>query len=54
MKKIVAYIGKALFTKSTNSYFDNSLTKVKEADQVTETIHNRLKEIQKRLKLKNS
>jgi hypothetical protein len=53
MKKVVAYIGRTLFEKNTNSYFDNSLTKVKEADQIAETINKRLKEIQRRLKLKN-
>jgi hypothetical protein len=52
--KTVINLSRALFSKKANQSVANSLSKVKEADQVTETINKRLKEIQKRLKLKNN
>jgi len=53
MKRVIN-LSRALFSKKTNQSVANSLTKVKEADLVTETINRRLKEIQKKLKLKNN
>ncbi|WP_183565875.1 hypothetical protein [Mucilaginibacter sp. SP1R1] len=50
--KAVTRITNALFAKRANQGFTSSLNKVKEADQLTETIDKRLKEIQKKLKLK--
>ncbi|WPU94052.1 hypothetical protein SNE25_00750 [Mucilaginibacter sabulilitoris] len=50
--KAVINLSRALFSRNTNHRIANSLTKVKEADQVTENIHKRLKEIQKKLKNK--
>ena len=49
---IVKEIGRTLFSKDTDQRVAKSLSKVKEADQITENINNRLSEIQKRFKLK--
>ena len=52
--KTVINLSRTLFSKKTTPSVANSLTKVKEADQVTETINKRLKEIRKKFKLKNN
>ncbi|MDB5143593.1 MAG: hypothetical protein JWQ66_2306 [Mucilaginibacter sp.] len=49
---LVKQIGRKLFSKDTDHRFAKSLTKVKEADKVTENINSRLQEIQKKFKLK--
>ncbi|SDE93964.1 hypothetical protein SAMN05216464_1112 [Mucilaginibacter pineti] len=51
---IVKQIGRKLFSKDTDQRVARSLNKVKEADQITENINNRLSEIQKSFKLKTA
>lgn len=50
---LVKQIGQKLFSKDTDHRFAKSLTKVKEADQITENINSRLQEIEKKFKIKS-
>ncbi|SDP85352.1 hypothetical protein SAMN05428975_3029 [Mucilaginibacter sp. OK268] len=51
--KTVLHLSRAVFSKNTDQQFANSLTHIKEADQVAEAINKRLNEMQKKLKPKN-
>ncbi|MGN8067683.1 hypothetical protein [Mucilaginibacter sp. SG564] len=51
--KTVKNFSRNVFSKNNDQQFANSLTHIKEADQITEAINKRLDEIQKKLKLKN-
>ncbi|MBB6108286.1 hypothetical protein [Mucilaginibacter lappiensis] len=51
--KTVLHLSRAVFSKNNDQQFTNSLTRIKEADQIAEAINKRLNEIQKKLKPKN-
>ena len=46
---IIKRIGKILSDRETNPRFINSLKKVREADQLTESINQQLKELEKKI-----
>jgi tetrahydromethanopterin S-methyltransferase subunit G len=51
--KTVKHLSRTVFSKNNDQQFANSLTHIKEADQIAEAINKRLDEIQKKLKPKN-
>lgn len=53
MKRVIN-LSRALFSRTTNRRIANSLTKVKEVDQVTENINKQLREIELKFHLKNN